>query len=266
MNDRVSVTMEDGVADVRLNRAEKRNAFDEAMFQGVNEAIDALAADKGVRAVVLSGEGPSFSAGLDLSRFGEMASGEMKGGSNVTGLPRNAHGANRAQQVSIGWRALDVPVIAAVRGHALGAGFQLALGADLRFVGPDVNLSAFEVNWGLVPDMGAFVLLKRLMREDVAADLLFTGRTVEAEEALSIGLATRICDDPHAEAMDYARAIAAKSPDAVRAAKRMLRISASGSQADILKAESEEMAALMGSPNQIEVVMARMEKRAPRFS
>lgn len=266
MNDRVSIAIQDGVADVRLARPDKMNAFDDAMFDGVNSAIEKLSNTRGLRCVVLSGEGRAFCAGLDLSNFGKMASGERKGGSGIVDTPRYANGANRAQQVSFGWRDLPVPVVAAVHGVALGAGFQLALGADVRFVTPNARLSAFEMNWGLVPDMGAFPLMKELMRADIVRDLVYTGRMVEGAEAVEIGLATRLCADPLADALSYAQGIAGSSPDAIRAAKRLLNLSAEAEHREILKQESKEMAALIGSPNQMEAVNARMEKRSPAFS
>ncbi|MCW1383163.1 crotonase/enoyl-CoA hydratase family protein [Novosphingobium sp. KCTC 2891] len=266
MNDRVSITIEGGVADVRLTRADKRNAFDDAMFEGINAAIAAVAADNAVRVVVVSGDGPCFSAGLDLTSFGKMVSGEFKGGSAIVDLPRSKTGANRGQQVSYGWRDLPVPVIAAVHGVALGAGFQLALGADFRFVAPDAKMSAFEMNWGLIPDMGAFPILRELVRADVARDLVYSARIVEGEEALAIGLASRVCADPRAEALAYAREIAGKNPDAIRAAKRIFNMGADSSTAELLMAESREMGALIGSPNQSEAVKARLEKREAQYA
>lgn len=265
-NDRVSITVEGGVADVRLTRAEKRNAFDDAMFEGVNAAIAELAANPAVRVVVVSGEGPCFSAGLDLSNFGKMASGDFKSGESIVALPRTPTGANRGQQVSFGWRDLPVPVIMAVHGVALGAGFQLALGGDFRFVTPDTKMSAFEMNWGLTPDMGAFPILRELVRADVARDLVYSARIVEGEEALAIGLATRVCADPRAEALAYAHEIAGKNPDAIKAAKRIFNMGFDATVADLLKAESEEIGALIGSPNQKEAVSARLEKRAANYA
>ena len=266
MNDRVSITIEGGIADVRLTRAEKRNAFDDAMFAGINEAIAEIAANPAVRVVVVSGEGPCFSAGLDLSSFGKMVSGEFKSGAAIVDLPRTETGANRGQQVSYGWRDLAVPVIMAVHGVALGAGFQLMLGGDFRFVTADAKLSAFEMNWGLIPDMGAFPILRELVRADVARDLVYSARIVEGEEALAIGLATRVCADPRAEALAYAREIAGKNPDAIKAAKRIFNMGADSSTLDMLKAESREIGALIGSPNQSEAVKARLEKREAQYA
>jgi enoyl-CoA hydratase/carnithine racemase len=195
-----------------------------------------------------------------------MVSGEFKGGEAIVDLPRSARGANRGQQVSYGWRDLPVPVIVAVHGVALGAGFQLALGGDFRFVTPDSKMSAFEMNWGLIPDMGAFPILRELVRADVARDLVYSARIVEGEEALAIGLASRVCADPRAEALAYAREIAGKNPDAIRAAKRIFNMGADATEAEMLMAESREMGALIGSPNQSEAVKARLEKREAQYA
>lgn len=267
MNDRVSISMENGVADVRLVRADKMNAFDDAMFAGVIAAGETLAAMSGLRAVVLSGEGRAFCAGLDMGKFGEMASGERDSdaGEAVIGGGRTANGANRAQQVVLLWRELAVPVIAAVHGVAFGAGFQLALGADLRFATADARLSAFEMNWGLVPDMAGIALLRGLVRDDVARDLVYSGRMVSGADAATIGLVTRVCEDPRAEALAYAAEVAGRNPEAMRAAKRLLNLAIDHDQAAILLAETEEQTRLIGAPNQVEAVHARLQKRAAQF-
>jgi len=164
------------------------------------------------------------------------------------------------------WREVPVPVIGAIHGVAFGGGFQLTLGCDLRFVAPDARLSVMEIKWGLAPDMGAMVLLPRLVRDDVARDLTFSGRIFSGEAALTLGLATRVCADPRAEALAYAHDIAAKSPDAIRAAKRLLNLGADADQRTLLLRESEEQGALIGSANQAEAVLANLQGRAPAFS
>ena len=151
---------------------------------------------------------------------------------------------------------------AAVHGVAYGGGYQLQLSADLRFVARDARLSVFEIRWGLVPDIAGMALLRGLVRDDVARDLTYSGRIFSGEEALAMGLATRVCDDPRAEALEYARDVAAKNPHAVRAAKRLLNLMQDGDQQEILLEESREQGALIGSPNQVEAVMANMQKRA----
>ena len=270
MSERISVEIKDGVADVRLTRADKMNALDEAMFAALIDTGERLKTERGVRAVVISGEGRAFCAGLDMGNFAKMASGERKpggssaGGSLVT-ADRTPGGSNRAQHAVMVWREIPVPVIAAVHGVAFGGGFQLTLGADLRFVTADARMSVMEIRWGLVPDMAGMVLLRHLIRDDVARDLTYTGRQFTGEEALRIGLATRVCADPLAEALAYAAEIAVKSPQAIRAGKRLLDLAHSADQHAMLKAESVEQQALIGSPEQIEAVMANMQKRAPVF-
>jgi enoyl-CoA hydratase/carnithine racemase len=271
MSERVSIDIQGGVADVRLTRADKMNALDQAMFLALIEAGERLKTDPAVRAVVLSGEGRAFCAGLDMGNFAAMASGARKVGESSTGGAivtddRTPGGSNRAQHAVMVWREIPVPVIAAVHGVAFGGGCQLALGADLRFVTADTRMSVMEIKWGLVPDMGGMVILPGLVRDDVARDLTYTGRQVSGEEAVALGLATRVCADPHAEALAYAREIAAKSPHAIRGAKRLLDMARLSGQHAMLKAESVEQAALIGSPNQIEAVMANMQKRAPVFA
>jgi len=267
MNDRVTVDIQDGVADVRLVRIDKMNALDDAMFSAVIEAGERLKAEASVRAVVLSGEGKSFCAGLDMGSFQAIASGGGEGGTSRLLTPeRTPGGANRAQQLCMVWREVPVPVIAAVHGAAFGGGFQLALGCDLRFVAADARMSLMEIKWGLVPDMGAIVLLRGLVGDDVARELSWTGRVFTGEEALAMGLATRVCADPREQALGLAREIAAKNPHAIRAGKRLFNLAADADQHAILLAESQEQGALIGSANQIEAVMANLQKREPRFA
>jgi len=267
MEDRVKVTMSDGVADVRLNRADKMNALDAAMFEGLVATIDRLGREQGLRAVVLSGEGRAFCAGLDMGRFAAMkeSGGDGVGGGEKRDLTARTHGpANFPQAAVWGWRQLPVPVIAAINGVAFGGGFQLALGADIRLVSPEARMSIMEIKWGLVPDMAGTPILAKLVRDDILRELTYTGRIFSAQEALQYGVATRICDDQHAEAMQLAREIAGKSPDAIRAAKRMLN-NLGPDPAPTLLAESVEQQQLLGAPNQREAVRANLEKRAPRF-
>lgn len=266
MEERIKVDVVDGVADVRMVRADKMNALDDAMFSALVETGEALKSRKDVRCVVLSGEGRAFCAGLDMSNFGKMASGERKGGGGIVGTPRTPAGANRAQQAVFVWRELPMPVIGAIHGVAFGGGFQLAMGPEIRFMAPDTKLAILEIKWGLVPDMAGIVLLKGLLRDDLARELTYTGRIFSGEEALGLGLATRVCADPRAEALKLAAEIASKNPDAIRAAKRLFNMQPESDQHAIFKAESEEQGALIGSPNQVEAIKAAMEKRAAVYA
>ncbi|SFI74917.1 crotonase/enoyl-CoA hydratase family protein [Bradyrhizobium sp. Gha] len=267
MEERVSISISEGVADVRLVRADKMNALDQAMFEALVAATERLSTEKGLRVVVLSGEGRAFCAGLDLGRFAAM---KEKGGNGIPGgenrdLTKRTHGqANFPQQAVWGWRQLPVPVIAAVHGVAFGGGFQLSLGADMRFLAPDARMSIMEIKWGLVPDMAGTPILASLVRDDILRDLTYSGRIFSAQEAMNYGLATRICDDPRAVALQVAREIAEKSPDAIRAAKRLLN-NLSVDPGAALLAESVEQQKLIGSPNQTEAVRSNLEKRAARY-
>jgi enoyl-CoA hydratase/carnithine racemase len=259
MNDRVTITITDGIADVRLNRPDKMNALDPAMFEGIAAAGATLATTPEVRVVVLSGNGRAFCAGLDMASFTGL------GGS--VDIPARTHGrANLFQHVAWLWRELPVPVIAAVHGVAFGGGFQIMLGADVRIAAPETKLSIMEIKWGLVPDMAGIALTRTLMRDDVLRELTYTGRQFTAEEGVANGAITRTAADPLAAATALAREIAGKSPEAVRGAKRLYNQAAEDDAAAILRAESVEQTALVGKPNQMEAVMANLQKRPPAFS
>ena len=275
MSDRVTVTLVGSVADVRLNRPDKRNALDLAMFSALVEAGDRVRTDPSVRAVVLSGEGRGFCAGLDMASFASVAGGggrpdgsgsdggEGFGGSIVDRLPGRI--TNLAQQAVYTWTEMEVPVVAALHGHVLGGGLQIALGADIRIVAPDAILSVLEIRWGLLPDMTGPQTLPRLVGLDVAKELAFTGRMVSGEEAVRLGLATRLADDPYTEAMALAAEIAGKNPEAIRGTKALLEAAGTRPRAESFLDESRRMEAIIGSPNQVEAAMAHLEGRTPGF-
>jgi enoyl-CoA hydratase/carnithine racemase len=265
MKDRIQLEINDGIADLRLARPTKLNALDAAMFKAIAEAGAQLSHDKSVRAVVLSGEGRGFCAGLDLDRMTAIINGEPL--LPFADLSKRTHGlANFAQHIVWQWRELQVPVIAAVHGFAFGGGFQLALGADMRFAAPGTRFSVLEANWGLIPDMAGTYLMRSLAREDVVRELTYTARVFSAEEALGFGFVTRLVEDPHAVAMAIAREIASRSPDAIRAAKRLLSLGTAIDAAALLAAETAEQKRLIGSANQVEAVRANLENRSPRFA
>lgn len=281
MSDRVQIKIDEGVAHVRLDRPDKMNALDQAMFLAIAEAGETVGADASVRAVVLSGAGRAFCSGLDFGSFqamadagggGDAADAETTDDADGGGASLGAIGqtddriTHLGQQVAHVWQEVPVPVIAAVHGVALGGGCQIALGADIRICAPDARFSVLEVKWGLIPDMTGTWMLPRLVGLDVAKELTFTGRMVEGPEAVSLGLATRVADDPLDAALHLAREIAGKSPEAVRAAKRLLNASGAVPIAEQFAAERAEIGKLIGSPNQVEAVMAGFEKRDPRFT
>jgi enoyl-CoA hydratase/carnithine racemase len=274
MSDRVTINVDErGVADVRMNRPEKRNALDTAMFTGLRDAGEQLKAMPNVRVVVLSGEGSSFCAGLDFSSFNAMASGERAEASDQPAAadespstPTSGGITHVGQQVAWVWQELPVPVIAAVHGHALGGGIQIALGADIRIVHPDTQLSVREVHWGLVPDMTGTLFLSRLCGVDVAKELTFTARIFSGTEAGELGVATHVSETPREDALALAAEIAGRSPEAVRGAKALFNRLANEGAAEQFAEERRVIGSLIGSPNQVETVKANFEKRAPAYS
>ena len=265
--DRVTIAIEDGIADVRMNRADKRNALDNAMFTSLAAAGDYLKTLSELRAVVLSGDGASFCAGLDFGSFQAMAQGSSgQGGSVNAGAMSDGRITHLAQQVCWVWQEVPVPVIAAVHGHALGGGMQIALGADIRIVHPDTQLSVREVHWGLIPDMTGTLMLSRLVRPDIVKDLVFSARVFSGAEGFELGVVTRLSKTPQADAMDLAQEIAGRSPDAVRGAKKLINLMANDGAAQQFAAEREVIGKLIGGANQVEAVMSHFEKRPPKFN
>jgi enoyl-CoA hydratase/carnithine racemase len=264
MSELVTISVDHHVADVRLNRPDKYNALSREMMLALADAIRRLRGEKSIRAVVLSGEGKGFCAGLDFESFAAMQSG---GDGGLPDLTERYEGgiANLPQHIAYGWKQLPMPVIAAIHGVALGGGCQIALGADIRFCTPDAKISIMEMKWGLIPDMSATQTIRDLVSIDVAKELIFTGRIVSGEEAERLRLVTRTCGNPLKEAKALAAEIASKSPHAVRAAKKVLNDAWHGSSADGLRMESETEMTLIGQPNQLEAVMANFEKWAPNF-
>jgi len=250
------------VALVTLSRADKHNGLDAPMFQALIDAGNHVRGDSSIRAVVLSGEGPSFCAGLDFKSV-------MVGGPKVRQilLERPAETlANVAQRCAWVWQEVEVPVIAAIHGVAYGGGCQIALAADIRLATPDARLSVMEIKWGLIPDMSITQTLFRLVRPDIAKELMWTGRKVGATEAAELGLVTRICEDPRAEAVAMAQLIATKNPLAVRHGKRLANEAMDLSPKEALLLETELQLELLGSKNQLEAVAANFQKRVPVFA
>jgi len=279
IDDRVTISVVDGIADVKMNRADKRNALDNAMFTSLNAAGEYLKKLDGLRVVVLSGDGASFCAGLDFSSFAQMAEAGAKANAadnkadNKAGEKPDMNAGvmvdgritHMAQQVCWVWQEVPVPVIAAVHGHALGGGIQIALGADIRIVHPDTQLSVREVHWGLIPDMTGTLMLSRLVRPDIVKNLVFTARVFSGHEAHEMGIATQLSQNVHADAMTMAREIAGRSPEAVRAAKKLINLLANSGAAEQFAAERETIGKLIGTANQAEAVMSHFEKRPPNF-
>lgn len=262
MRDRLKITIDDHVAEVMLDRADKFNALDIDMFRALDEAGRTLAAETSVRAVVLHGAGEHFCAGIDL--------GVLQGGGDAVARqllePVEGSAANLAQRAAYAWRELPVPVICALRGTTFGGGFQIAMGADLRIAAPDTQFSIMESRWGLIPDMAISATLRDILPPDKVKDLAWTARVFDATEALQLGLVTRVENDPLAAARILATQLRNRSPDSIRGIKQLVNASWGLSEAEALALEMRIQVGILGAPNQAEAVRANLEKRTPEFT
>ncbi len=264
MSELVTLSIQDHIADVRFNRPEKRNALSFDMIAAMARTIKQLEQETSVRAVVISGEGQGFCSGIDVTNFTAPQTNDEVSFTSLEDRYQDRI-TNIFQFIAYGYKQLPMPVIAAIHGVAYGGGCQIALGADIRLAPPDAKRSIMEMKRGLIPDKSASQTIRDLLPLDVAKELIFTGKIVNGEEAASLGLVTRTCDAPYDEAIDLAREIASKSPQAVRAAKKLLNEVWHGNEAEGLKRESELEMTLIGGPSQIEAIMANLEKRQPHF-
>ncbi len=262
MSERVTVAQDGPIAVVTLDRPDKHNAVDLQMFAELTAAGVQLAAEPSVRVIVLEGAGPSFCAGVDLSIF--------KPGDATIGAAKMAPGAaspaNFFQHAAYVWREVPVPVICALHGSVFGAGLQIALGADLRFATSDCRLSVMEIKWGIIPDMAISKTLPGIMPVDKIKELAMTGRVVTGEEACALGLVTAVHADPSQAARETAGLIAGRSPDAIRAIKRLFDETANLSTAEALRLEAQLQLSLLAGANQVEAVSANLQQRDPDFS
>lgn len=272
MSERVTITVENHIADVRFNRPEKMNALDGEQINAIEEAGEKLAAMEGIRAIVLSGEGKAFCAGLDMGSFAASAaaaSAEKTDGDTsplAKKLADRTHGnANKFQHIVLQWRRLKAPVIAAVHGPCIGGGLQFASAADVRVVTPDAKMSIMELRWGLIPDMGSYTTWRSFVRDDILRELTYTHRIFTGEEGKELGFVTHLSDDPHSKAMELATEIASKHPQAIQAAKALINRLPDMNEDEILMMESIGQDSVSKTPNQVEAVMAFMQKRAPNF-
>ncbi|WP_350269858.1 enoyl-CoA hydratase-related protein [Brevibacterium sp. CBA3109] len=274
----VTYTIDRGVAHVEIDRAEKLNSLTREVFEDLVEVGRALKESTEVRAVVLSGRGRAFSAGLDFTEMSRLADEGTATASAAEAGVGNASPTGSAVDVSerLGsaralaqkavhvWSLIEVPVIAGLRGPALGGGMQIALGTDIRIAGPDVQLSLMEIKWGIIPDMCGTQLLPRLVGPGMAKKLIATGEAIGAEEALRIGLVEELAEDPVARALELAADIAGKSRSALVWAKKLVDLSYEADLATGLDAEQEALASLIGTDEQRAVVTERLARMAKR--
>ena len=269
MDKAIEVTIEDHVAHIQFNRPESHNSIESTLMNGMLDVASSMMNPGKVRAIVLSGKGRSFCAGLDMGAFAEMSSGDLSGDREDVQQAMediSPGGANRAQQLGWLWQEIPIPVIAAVHGAVLGAGLNIALGADIRVAHPEAKMGFVEITWGLLPDMSASQSLRHLTTLDRMKELVMTGRKFNGAQALQYGLVTELSDTPVDDALAMARNIAAHNPEAVRAAKQLLNNAGVVDIASGLAEEASVTRGLLGSPMQLEAVTAKLEGRPARFS
>ncbi|MEO6019649.1 MAG: crotonase/enoyl-CoA hydratase family protein [Knoellia sp.] len=260
MSELVTTRTEGGVAHVALNRPDKLNALTLDTLDQLIAAAQRLRGDRTLRAVVLSGEGDAFCAGLD---FGTVLREPKRVAAAFA--PRPWRGTNVFQEACWVWRRLPVPVIASVHGHCLGGGVQIALAADFRVTAPDAKWSVLEAKWGIIPDMTGIKALSQQVGMDVAKRLTMTGETVSGTEAVRLGLATQENSDPYAGALALASAIADRSPDSVAATKRLFNRTWSASDRRTFMWERLEQARLLMGSNAAEARRANTQREQAAY-
>jgi len=250
----------DGIARVRLTRPDKLNALTLQTLDELAATAHSLRDDRTLRAVVLSGEGRSFCAGLDFASVLSRPTGIA-----AAFAPRPWRGTNVFQEACWAWRRLPVPVIAAVHGHCYGGGLQIALAADFRFASPESEWSVLEGRWGLVPDMTGIRSLVELVGIDTAKRLTMTAQMLSGKEAHDLGLVTELAADPAEAAMAFAAELATRSPDALAAAKRLFDRSWTASPRATFRRERAEQLRLLLAANTKAARKAAFGKIAPVF-
>ena len=263
MNDRLNLTVKSGIAEVQLNRAKKHNALDHKMFESLIETGERLSKDNSIRAIILHGSGKSFCAGIDLTMFaGEGMSQDF----SKKMLPREKSLANYYQSAAYVWREIPVPVIAALHGVTYGGGLQIALGADIRYASKDSTFSVMEIKWGIIPDMAMTTSIPSIMRIDQALEMAMTGDVINASEANSLGLVTAITSDPLEKARSLANNLVNKSPDAIRAIKKLFYETWKNNDQSSLLLEAQLQKRVMSGSNQMEAVKSSINRTPPNFT
>jgi enoyl-CoA hydratase len=261
MSEVVRVEVADRLATVSLDRPDKLNAVSPDVFAGLADAGARIEADDEVRAVLIRGEGRAFCSGLDLASL-QGAAGGGGGNGSAGGVPRDPQAGWRI------WQMMDKPVVAAVQGYALGAGFQLALAADIRFAADDAVFSVFEITYGLVPDLGGTQFLPPIVGPAKAKELIWTAKRLNAQEALELGIVNRVVSKEQLddEARTFALDLATRPPLPIRYTKRIMREGARLTLEEGMRREIEAQATCITSNDMKEAVSAAFEKRQGTYT
>ena len=248
----------DGVATITLARPEKRNAINAQMFTELGDAAARASNDPGIRVVLVTGEGESFSAGIDVLLLNQLSGTR---GARFRSFVRTA------QRPHFILASMDKPTVAAVQGHAVGAGFQLALACDIRLAAEDVRFAMLEVKFGLIPDLGGLHRLTRVIGPARTKEIVWTGRNLGAEEAERLGLINRVVspDALEKEAEAFVRELVAAPPLPLSLTKTLIGRAHETSLETSLERDAQAQAACIESEDHREAIEAYMEKRPARF-
>ena len=256
----VELDQRNGVAYLTLNRPEKMNALNIEIFQELDRAYKSLKKDRTLRAVVIKAQGEHFCSGLDIKSVMLSPVSGLK--LLWKWLPGNA---NLAQRVSINWQRLPVPVICVIKGHCLGGGMQIALGADFRIADTGSDFSIMETKWGLLPDMAGLSNLRNIMAKDLAMQLTMTSEVIDAETALKYGLITQVTDDCEQATNALLGKLLDRSPDALAAVKLSYHRNWSSRIRTLLCRESWYQIKLLLGKNQRRAVQRQTSERPKPF-
>ena len=248
----------DGVATISLARPDKRNAINAQMFTELGDAAERAANDPGIRVVLVTGDGEAFSAGIDVLLLNQLSGTR---GARFRSFVRTA------QRPYYILASMDKPTVAAVQGHAVGAGFQLALACDLRLAAENVRFAMLEVRFGLIPDLGGIHRLSRLIGPARTKEIIWTGRNIEAEEAERLGLVNRVvsAEALEKEAEALVRELVVAPPLPVSLSKTLVGRANETSLETSLERDAQAQAACIESEDHHEAVEAYLEKRPARF-
>ncbi|HVL80425.1 MAG TPA: enoyl-CoA hydratase-related protein [Actinomycetota bacterium] len=258
MTEVVRLDVRGRVATVTLNRPDRLNAMTPEVFAALGRAGERIGADREVRAVLIEGEGRAFSSGLDLTSFGSF---------NGASAPQVAAAVAVAQSGFRVWSRIPQPVVAAVHGYALGAGFQLALAADLVVASTDAVFGMLEINYGLVPDLGGTHRLPARIGPARAKELIWTGRRIDASIAEAWGIVNRLVEPAElaGAARELVADLASRPPVPVAHAKRLVDAAARADVQTAMDGEAAAQVECLMSKDMLEAVGAAFEKRAGEY-
>ncbi len=262
----VTLEVSNGVAEIVFNRPDSHNSLSLEMFHAIADCGESLRQNQNIRVAILSGKGPSFCSGLDLNIAKTLAEMGPEGREVADELIEHRGSiTNLAQKVCWVWQELPFPVIGALHGVVFGGGFQLAMGCDIRIADPGTKFSIMESRWGLIPDMAITQTIPNVLRKDQALELALTARIFDSIEAEKIGVVTRVTEDYLRAARDLAEEIVTKSPDSIKACKRLFKEGWHSDPQQGFKLEAQLQRMLLGSWNQREAALAAFEKRPAEF-